>query len=55
MNSEEATKDSNTNKGQVTKNKNRNKNLFNQINNLKKLLKKNGYINFRGNININLK
>ena len=51
LNSEESTEESNINKNQETlKIKTRNKNLLYQINNIKKLLKKNGFIKFGGNI-----
>ena len=51
MNSEESTEESNINKNQeALKIKTRNKNLFYQINNIKKLLKKNGFFKFGGNI-----
>ena len=51
INSEEVTEESNQNKDQVTlKLKTRNNNLFYHINNIKKFLRKNGYIKFGGNI-----
>ena len=51
INSEEITEESNQNKDQVTlKLKTRNNNLFYHINNIKKFLRKNGYIKFGGNI-----
>ena len=51
INSEEVTEESNQNKDQDTlKLKTRNNNLFYHINNIKKFLRKNGYIKFGGNI-----
>ena len=51
INSEEITEESNQNKDQDSlKIKTRNKNLFYHINNIKKFLRKNGYIKFGGNI-----
>ena len=51
INSEEVTEESNQNKDQDSlKINTRNKNLLYHINNIKKFLRKNGYIKFGGNI-----